>query len=159
MLNQLKTQHREVARLAFEGFRAVEISTKTSLAISTVRSILCDPLCKAYIANLDEAASDNVIDVRKRLSTMNVKALDVIDDMLSLEVPPAVALRAAHDILDRTGYQPVQQHQHLHTHLTKSDVEEIKKRAKAAQQPRICNTEPEVSPEILIEPPQPLEVA
>ncbi len=136
MLAQLKTQHREIARLAFEGFRPVEIAEKTGMAISSVRTIISDPLCQAYITTLDDKANTNVIDARKRISEMVTKSLDVVDDMLTLEVPPNVALKAAHDILDRAGYQPVQKHEHIHGHLTRADLEELKKRARAARVPR-----------------------
>ncbi len=133
MLAQLKTQHREIARLAFEGFRPVEIAEKTSMAVSSIRAILSDPLCQAYIKQLNDKADDGVIDARKRMAQMVSKSLDVIDDMLSLEVPPNVALKAAQDILDRTGYQPVQRHEHIHGHLTKADLEELKERARMAK--------------------------
>ncbi len=133
MLAQIKTQHREIARLSFEGFRPIEISEKTGMAISSVRAIISDPLCQAYIATLDDKADDGVITTRKRMANMVSKSLDVIDDMLSLEVPPNVALRAAHDILDRTGHQPVQRHEHVHGHLTREDLEELKARARKAK--------------------------
>ena len=132
MLNELKTQHREIARLSFEGFKAPDISLKTGMAISSVRTILADPLCKAYIEHLDSAADVNAIDVRKQLSQLNVKALRVLDDMLTNEVPPNVALRAAQDVLDRTGYKPIERTEHLHAHLTKTELDEIKNRVRNA---------------------------
>ncbi len=134
MLKALQTQHREVARLKFAGFAPAEIATQTQLALATVRGILADPLCKAYIARLNDTADEEIISVRKRMINMNTKALDRIEDMLEpySEVPPATVLAAARDNLDRTGHQVVQKHQSMSVHLTKDDLTEIKERAKAA---------------------------
>ena len=145
MLKDLQTQHRNVARLKFAGLRPTEISTKTGLAISTVRSILSDPLCKAYIEKLDNLAEEEIVSVRKRMIKLNNKALDRIEDILdanSAKVPWAVILNAAKDNLDRTGYQVVQKSQYMHAHLTKDDINELKQRAVEAG---ACITEAEYS--------------
>lgn len=131
MLKALQTQHREVARLKFAGFAPAEIATQVNLALTTVRGILADPICKAYIARLNDAADTEVISIRQRMINMNSKALDRLEDFLEphSDAPPAVVASVAKDNLDRTGHQIVQKHEHMSIHLTKNDLEDIKKRA------------------------------
>lgn len=133
MLNELKAQHREVARLKFEGFSPVEISDQTGLALTTVRGILADPLCKGHIDQLNDSADSGVIDVRKKLAEMSKDALEVISEILTYpDAPYNTRLSAAKDVLDRNGYAPPQQVNHAHLHLTTEELHSIKERAKAA---------------------------
>lgn len=133
MLDELKAQHREVARLKFEGFPPTEIATQTGLALSTVRGILCDPLCKAHIDQLNDKADSSVVDVRKKLAEMNVDALNVIEEILTYaEAPYTVRLKAAHDVLDRNGYATQQRVNHAHLHLSTDELSQIKARAREA---------------------------
>ncbi len=134
MLKELATQHREIARLKFEGRSPVEIATITGVAISTVRGILADPLCKSAIEKLNDNADHQVVDVRKRLVEMNHTALDTLDDCMKQEISPAVALSAAKDVLDRNGYVPVAKVDHTHLHLTPDELKGIKERAAASIQ-------------------------
>ncbi len=132
MLKAIQTQHREIARLKFAGRKPVEIATMTGFAISTVRGILADPLCKAYIAQLNDVADAEIIDVRKRMIKMNHMALDRLEDILdpnSDNIPYPVIAKVAMDNLDRTGHQVVQRHQHMSVHLTKDDLAALKQRA------------------------------
>lgn len=132
MLEELKSHHREVARLKFEGYKPAEIADQMGMPISSVRLILKDPLCKALVQKLGDQADEQVIDVRKRLAEMNVYALDVIENILRDEyghVPANTQLNAAKDVLDRTGYQAVQRTENIHAHMTRDELEEIKKRA------------------------------
>lgn len=133
MLDELKAQHREVARLKFEGFPPTEIASQTGLALSTVRGILADPLCKAHIDQLNDRADHSVIDVRKKLAELNTDALDVIEEILQYaEAPYNVRLKAAHDVLDRNGYATRQQVNHAHLHLSHEELSQIKERARSA---------------------------
>jgi len=131
MLKELQTQHREIARLKFAGCKAAEIATRTNTPITTVRNILSDPICKAYISKLNDAADVEVISVRKRLIQMNSMSLNAIEEILNPinGVSPSVVLAAAKDNLDRTGHQIVQKHQNISVHLTKDDINDIKQRA------------------------------
>lgn len=130
MLNELKSNHREIARLKFEGVRPTEIAAATGMSISTVRGVLADPMCKAHIAKLSDKADLSVIDVRKKLAEMNAKALDTLDDLLThADVPAAVQLKTAQDVLNRNGFAPVQEHRHMSVHITSEDLAEMKRRA------------------------------
>jgi hypothetical protein len=130
MLQQLKSQHREIARLHFEGMRPAEIAAEVGMSISSVGAIIRDPLCQAHLERLADKADGNVIDVRKRLAEMNAKALDTLDNLLSdADVSDSVQLKAAQDVLNRNGYAPQVNHTVTHTHFTLDDLREMQQRA------------------------------
>lgn len=130
MLENLKTNHREIARLAFEGYKAPEIADQLNMTTGTVKQLLNDPLCKSAIQKMQDEADKAVIDVRKELSKMNLDAVRVIKEILNDQsAARSTQLKAAEGVLDRSGYSPKQQHEHVHAHLTKGDIEELKRRA------------------------------
>lgn len=131
MLKQLKTYHREIARLSFQGFNTAEIANRLDTGSQAVGRILRDPLCKSFLAGLMDKADDQVINVRKKLLDLNPKALGAFDDILDKDssAPASVILNAAKDILDRNGYKAPEQHQHLAVHLTTEDIKKMSQRA------------------------------
>jgi len=132
MLKELKLNHKEIARLSFEGFKPSEIATRTNNKISTVYAILRDSLCKSYMAGLSDRADKAVINVRERLAEMNISALDTINHMLQKSnidtTPAAVRLGAANSVLDRNGYKAPEKHEHLHGHFTAEDLQALRER-------------------------------
>ena len=136
MLQELKTHHREVARLRFEGLSPKDIAERTDSPIQTVYSILRDPLCKSYLDGLHDKADSTTIDVRRKLAEMNTQALDTLKWLLtSGDIPPSVQLGAAKDVLDRNGYKPPERHEHLSVHLTAEDILELRQRQTALIEP------------------------
>lgn len=132
MLNQLKSQHREIARLHVEGFRPAEIAQEIGMNIQSVGNIIRDPMCQAHIAKLLDRADTGVIDVRKSMAKLNAKAVNKIESLLDRDdVSDSVALRTAQDVLDRNGYSPVTTTQHVHAHLTGEELKDMKARALA----------------------------
>lgn len=130
MLKELKTQHREIARLRFEGLSPQEISVRMEMKLQTVYNILRDPMCKSYIDGLQDKADVATLDVRKELVKLNTHALATLKTLLTEgNIPANVQLGAAKDVLDRTGYKPIEQHQHLHGHFTAEDIQKLKERA------------------------------
>lgn len=140
MLQDLRANHREIARLTFEGYKPQEISSILGLAQATVYNIVRDPLFKAYVENMQNQADDDVVATRKRLAQMNTKALDTLEKMLDRDpdanIPASVALKAAESVLDRNGYKPPERHEHLHGHFTSEDIKALKARAKAVTKAR-----------------------
>lgn len=130
MLEELKSQHREVARLMFEGYKYAEIASQMNMSIESIRQIARDPLCKSAVAKLQDSADHNIVDVRRRLAEMNLHALDVIEGILRDGTAPApTQLKAAESVLDRNGYGAVQRTENITAHLSKDDLDEIKRRA------------------------------
>jgi len=125
MLKDLKTHHREVGRLSFQGYKPTEIAKRTEIKLTTVYSILRDPMCKSFISGLMDKADEVSLDVREKLVTMNNSALDAIGDILDKDskAPHNVILSAAKDVLDRNGYKPPDRTQINLDIQTKSDEE------------------------------------
>ena len=132
MLQELKTQHREIARLRFEGVTPQDIAKRLNMSYQSVSAILRDPLCKSYLEGLHDKADTKVIDVRKRLAEMNVDALKVFQYILtSKKVTDPVKLSAAKDVLDRTGHKVPEKHEHLVGVFTAKDIQELRQRAES----------------------------
>ena len=108
MLTELKTKHREIARLNFEGFTPADIAQKTNISTQTIYKILKNPICQAYVNGLGDQVDKTTLDVRERLMQLNAKALDAFDDILSVDskAPYSVQATVGKDILDRTGHKP-----------------------------------------------------
>lgn len=133
MLNELKTQHREIGRLRFEGLKPAQIADRVGMSVSTIYNILRDPLCKSYMNGLSDKADTRVVNVREKLAEMNGAALEAISDLLDKDTsaPHSVILNAAKDVLDRNGYKAPEQHNHAHAVFTADDLKELTDRANA----------------------------
>lgn len=125
MLKELKTHHRKICQLSFEGYKNVEIAEKLDLATDTISSVLRSPLGKSYINGMMDKVEETTLDVRQKLIKMNQSALEAIEGILDSEskAPHSVQLNAAKDILDRNGYKAPDHHQVDLTYQTKSDDE------------------------------------
>lgn len=106
-LKQLKSQHRSICQMHFNGFTNTEIAEKTGMTQSTISCILRSPLGEAYINGMHDRVQEQTIDVRKQLIGMNKSALAAIDRILEPKnkAPFNVQLTAAKDVLDRNGYK------------------------------------------------------
>lgn len=124
-LEDLKTKHREVARLSFEGFKAADIATKTGVGLNTVYKILRDPIARGYISGLADQADKTTLGVRERLMKLNDTVLDRFDDILESDskAPWSVIAAIGKDVLDRTGYKAPDKIDINHTLQGKSDEE------------------------------------
>lgn len=130
MLQDLKTHHNQIIQMAFAGFSREEISEKMDLSMGTVSNVLNSDLGKAKLRAMQEKSDDSVIDVRRRLTEMNHKALNVIENCLTNDkISSAIALKAAESVLDRNGYKPHIVVQNTSLHLTLDDIVAIKERA------------------------------
>jgi len=107
MLLELKTKHREVARLSFDGFKAADISAKTGVGLHTVYKILRDPICQGYINGLADRIDKTSLSVRERLMQLNANVLERFEDILSSDskAPYSVQATVGKDVLDRTGHK------------------------------------------------------
>ena len=125
MLAELKTKHREIARLSFEGHKPAVISKQTGVGLGTVYKILRDPICKGYIGGLADSADKSTLNVRERLMSLNANALDCFEDILDKDskAPYSVQAAIAKDVLDRTGNKAPDKIDINHTLQGKSDEE------------------------------------
>jgi hypothetical protein len=131
MLKQLKSHHKEIARLKVLGYTPAEIAEKTGTALQTVYANLRDPICQGFMDGLSDKLDKEVISVRKRLIDMNSAALSVMEDIMSKDskAPYSVQFAAAKDNLDRTGYKIEEKITHEVSFLTAQDLEELNQSA------------------------------
>ena len=132
-LQKLKTHHREIGRLKFQGLSTNDIAKRVELNPATVSTLLNNPLMQGYINGLQDRADDQVIDVRKKLAELILPAIDVqagmLDPKTNAHINPSVQLAASKDVLDRTGYKPPEKSFHHHSVITAADLLELKARS------------------------------
>jgi len=132
-LQTLKTHHREIGRLKFQGLGTNEIAERVDLSPATVSTLLNNPLMQGYINGLQDRADEQVIDVRKRMAELILPAIEVqalmLDPKRNAHINPSVQLNASNSILDRTGYKPPEKSFHHHSVITAADLLELKNRA------------------------------
>jgi len=125
MLKELRTQHRTIIQMAFNGYKNKDIAERMEMSDCTVSQIIRSPLGQAYLEGLQDKAQDATLDVRKKLVSMNKSALNVLERIMNPaeKAPHSVQLTAAKDVLDRTGYKaPDRLHVDM-TMTTKTDQE------------------------------------
>jgi hypothetical protein len=132
MLNQLKSHHKEIARLKVLGYTPAEIAEKTGAKLQTVYANLRDPICQGFMDGLSDKLDKEVISTRKRLIDLNQASLTVIEDIMDKDskAPFSVQLAAARDNLDRTGYKAPEEVKVEHSFLTSKDIEELNQNSK-----------------------------
>lgn len=131
-LKQLKTHHREIARLSFQGFSPQEIAERVDMKTTSVYAILKNSLCQAYINGLNDRADKQVINTRQELFDMSPLATRAMKEILreDSEAPYSVVANVAKDVLDRNGYKAPEKHEHIHGHFTSDDLQRLRARAK-----------------------------
>ncbi len=125
MLKELRSQHRTVLQMKFAGFTNIEIGEKTGMTKENVSLIVRSPLGKAYIDGLQDRAKESVLDVRKKLVSLNEGALKTFERLIDpkTKAPHAVQYNTAKDILDRNGYKAPDKYVIDMTLSTKTDEE------------------------------------
>ncbi len=125
MLKELRTQHRTIIQMAFNGYRNKDIAERMEMSDCTVSQIIRSPLGQAYLKGMQDKAQEATLDVRKKLITLNASALGVLERVMNPaeKAPHSVQLTAAKDVLDRSGYKaPDRLHVDM-TLQTKTDQE------------------------------------
>lgn len=107
MLKELKSQHRNIVQMAFNGYKNNEIAERLGMTATSVSTILRSPLGQAYLDGLQDRAQEATLDVRKKLVSLNSAALHTFERLLNPreKAPHAVQFNTAKDVLDRTGYK------------------------------------------------------
>jgi len=124
-LKELKSQHRNIIQMAFNGYKNNEIAERLGMAQSTISTIIRSPLGQAYMNGLQDRSQEATLDVRKKLVSLNKDALNTISRLLDPKekAPHSVQFSAAKDVLDRTGYKAPDRLNVDMTFQTKTDEE------------------------------------
>ena len=125
MLKELRTNHRTIIQMKFSGFTNNEIAEKTGMAPATVSQIIRSPLGEAYLNGLQDRAKEDILDVRKKLISLNKDALKTFERLIDpkTKAPHSVQYNTAKDILDRNGYKAPDKYVIDMTLSTKTDEE------------------------------------
>jgi len=107
MLKELRSKHRNIIQMSFNGFKNNDIAEKTGMTVSTISGIIRSPLGQAYLNGLHDRVQEQTLDVRKKLIGMNKNALETFERLLNPKekAPHSVQYNTAKDILDRNGYK------------------------------------------------------
>lgn len=123
---KLNARHREMIRLHALGYKGVQIAQILGVTPQNVYDTLNTPLAQAFLQEIEEARNGSVQDVRERLQEISPLAVEVVLDVMQ-NGSETNRLKAADKVLDKTGQKPGETHNHNHVHLTKDDIEDIKR--------------------------------
>lgn len=129
----LNARHREILRLHALGYKHVQIAAMLSITPVTVGYVVRSPLGKSFLAEVHEARTDSVKDVHNRLQEMSPFAAEILLDIMADGKTESNKLRAAEKVLEITGHKSENKHMHLHTHLSKDDIKQLKQGVKDEQ--------------------------
>lgn len=123
---KLNARHREMIRLHVLGYKGVQIANILGVTPQNVYDTLGTDLAKSFIQEIEEARNSSVQDVRERLQEFSPLAAETILDLMDSS-SDTVKYKSAKTILEMTGQKPGESVNHNHIHLTKEDIEDIKK--------------------------------
>ena len=105
-VQHIRPHHKAMARMMVAGATPGEVATALGFSAGHMSHIQASPAFQAILAQLEEDADDSASDLAKQMEAMKMRALEVLDEDLDIEVQSLahrrVRQRAAVDILDRT---------------------------------------------------------
>lgn len=127
---KLNARHREIIRLHALGYKGTEIAHTVGCTPQLVYMVVNSPMGEAFLAEIESARTDSVEDVRERLKEMSPLAAEVFLDIMNNGVKEHNRLKAAKTVLEMSGHRKNDSVNHNHIHLTKEDIDDIKKEHK-----------------------------
>jgi hypothetical protein len=133
-VSKIWDQHEEIIRRITLGQKNTEIAQSMDMSEQQISNIRNSPIIQERLSVMKGARDAYTIDLARDIREFAPKALDLLKEIINGEMQlasPALKAKVAVDILDRAGYAPVRNVnvQSVHAHLTKDDIEEMKRRA------------------------------
>jgi hypothetical protein len=136
-VSKIWESHEEIIRRIMLGQKSSEIASSMNLSQAQVSNVRNSPIIQERLAVMNGARDAYTIDLARDIREFAPKALDLLKEIIQGEgtsgqlASPALKARVATDLLDRAGYAPIRQLnvQSVHAHLTKEDIDEMKRRA------------------------------
>lgn len=125
----LNARHREILRLAALGYKYVQIAKILGITPAVVGYTVNSPLGQSFLAEIHEARTGSVKDVHNRLQEMSPLAAELLLDIMNEGKSESNRLKAAEKVLEMTGHKTENKHMHLHTHLSKDEIKQLKETA------------------------------
>lgn len=130
-LQKMNQLHHEIVRRIVMGQKDKEIADSLGCTTATVKYTRESPVVQRKLEIMMGARDASAIEVRNRIAEMAPLALFKIEELLEKEnISESVRLKAAQDILDRAGYDPVKKTLDVGKFQTEK-INEIKERARA----------------------------
>ena len=134
---RLWDRHHQIIRLIVMGLQNKEIAEYCNCSPQLVSNIRNSQAAQGRIQELRDNLDNQVLSIQEKIKEGAEKAIDLVLKAMNEgeidDVPVSVSQRIsiAQNLLDRAGHGATQkgQVQHLHAHLTSTDIEGIKKRA------------------------------
>lgn len=146
-IQSLWDQSHQILRLTVLGYKPKQIADLLGITPETVGNCIHSELGRRQLAILRGAADAATLDVKAEISRLAREGLPVLEDIMKdPNQKPELRSHIARDMLDRDGFgaPKIIQGQFAHTHLTKEDLDDIKKRAasiRATQEPKALSTD------------------
>ena len=135
-VSRIWDRHAEIIRRKAVGQSNVQISDSLGISQMQVSNVVNSPIVKDQLAVMQGARDAYTIDLAREIREYAPKCLDLLKEIIAGEKrgelsSPALKAKVAVEVLDRAGYAPVRNInlQSVHAHLTKDDIEALKRRA------------------------------
>ena len=130
-------KHHEILNMSLIGMLAPEIVERTGFSLNVVNNVLRSAVGREKLDVMRGARDADSVDLSKRISNFLPKCIDLFEDVIGgsgvgKDANLALRVRTAQDYADRGGLVPIRKHQIASMHLTPSDLDRIKERAKTA---------------------------
>ena len=123
LLQKLKNIHKEMAKdIAIHSLTPTELAERYGYTKLQVSRIINSPVFQNYTDNLrSEIWEELKSSVMNKLHMLTEDALKIIEECLTTDgIPISSKLKAALEVLDRTGFHQksdlIEEHKHLHVH-------------------------------------------
>lgn len=128
----------EISRRVLLGQKGVRIAEELGCSAQTVSNVRNSPVIQDRLAVMRGARDAYTIDIARDIQEFAPTALQLLKDIISGKgagTAASIALRGqkASEWLDRAGHKATERH--VHAHLTKEEIEDIKSRALSANGP------------------------
>ncbi len=133
-IREVQEWHHQILRLAVLGYRPSDVADILGCTTATVSNVINSELGKRQLMVMRGAADATAVDVMAEIKRLSPVALQRLEEIITTpDVPVKLVADVAMDLLDRAGYgaPKVIQGQFTHAHLTKEDIEDLKRRADA----------------------------
>lgn len=132
-IKELRGLHHTIIRLHCSGMGNKDIADQLGITPQTVSNTINSQIGKQQIAIMQASLDASFIETQRHLNELAPLAVLALGSLIiDKDEPGAVKVRAAKEVLDRTGHSGVQKH--LHAHVTSDEIAAIKERALATGQ-------------------------
>lgn len=130
-VQQIWQQYHEVMRLKLLGMKHVAIAAAVGMTPVAVSYILNSSVVRRRLDEMQAARDLGTIDVARKIQTLQVKAVEFLEDVLEDGTAmTSTRVRVAQDLLDRGGHGAIKRQEILSAHLTSEDIRDIQERAR-----------------------------